>query len=202
MNMLAQDINLAEFKASEILATVIEKLKSGEVLDFSEQCVIMVATISMASDMGVKPTQDLLLTQQKNHPIPMHPMIGKFIEAIPTSWQMHLSKFGAIACGLNADGSEREVINEPKGKPQITKTYIVRKQGSKEVKIGRSVQVDKRIRTIETQSGYQLEVLAIIPKDIENMLHKQFAEFRTVGEWFDDSKGLIAAFAAKQGGAA
>jgi hypothetical protein len=200
--MLAQDINLAEFKASEILVTVIEKLKSGEVLDFSEQCVIMVATISMASDMGVKPTQDLLLTQQNNHPIQMHPMIGKFIEAIPTSWQMHLSEFGAIACGLNTDGSERDVINESKGKPRITKTYIVRKQGSKEVKIGRSVQVDKRIRTIETQSGYQLEVLAIIPKDIENMLHKQFAEFRTVGEWFDDSKGLIAAFAAKQGGAA
>ena len=42
----------------------------------------------------------------------------------------------------------------------------------------------------------------IIPKDIENMLHRQFAESRTVGEWFDDSKGFIAAFAAKQGGEA
>ena len=51
-------------------------------------------------------------------------------------------------------------------------------------------------------SGIGIKALVKIPKDIENMLHKQFAEFRTVGEWFDDSKGLIAAFAAKQRGAA
>ena len=85
----------------------------------------------------------------------------------------------------------RERINS------MTRTYIIRRQGTCEVKIGKSMQVEKRIRTLQAQSGANLEILAVIPKNIESMLHKQFAEFRTVGEWFDDSKGFIAAFAAK-----
>ena len=129
-------------------------------------------------------------------------MINKFIEALPTQRQVTLSEFGAVTCGLNLDGSERETSSNIVRKSVICKTYIIRKIGTTEVKIGKSIQVEKRIRTLKTQSGANLEVLAIIPKDIENMLHKQFAEFRTVGEWFYDSKGFIAAFAAKQGGAA
>ena len=93
---------------------------------------------------------------------------------------------------------EREAVRERRS--SMTCTYIIRRQGTCEVKIGKSIQVEKRIRTLQAQSGANLEVLALIPKDIENMLHKQFKDLRTVGEWFDDSKGLIAAFAAKQGG--
>lgn len=195
-------IDLEKHEALDALKNVIEKIEAKEFLTFEEQCVVMVATVSMASDVGCKATREYVNGHQSEYPIEMHPLINKFIEALPTKWQMHLSEAGAIMCGLNADGSEKEVSQNIVKKSAICKTYIIRKQGTCEVKIGKSTQVEKRIRTLKTQSGANLEVLAVIPKDIEAMLHRQFCELRTVGEWFDDSKGLIAAFAAKQGGAA
>ncbi|MCU4630522.1 GIY-YIG nuclease family protein [Acinetobacter variabilis] len=206
MNMMTQfnhnQKSVTSQNASECFLLIKEKLEKGQELSFPEQCVLMVASTAMAPDAGIKPTQDYFNKQQKNQPTEMHPMIEKFIKAFPTDWQMHLSEVGAIMCGLNADGTERPILEKSKRASLICQTYIVRKQGTHEVKIGKSIHVEKRIRTLETQSGANLEVLAIIPKDIEAMLHKQFCELRTVGEWFDDSKGLIAAFATKQGGAA
>ena len=195
-------IDLKKHDALGALKNVMEKIKAKEFLTFEEQCVVMVATVSMASDVGRKATQEYVNGHQSEYPIEMHPLINKFIEALPTQRQVTLSEFGAVTCGLNLDGSERgRNINDTR-KPLVCKTYIVRKIGTTEVKIGKSIRVEKRIRTLETQSGANLEVLAVIPKDIESMLHRQFMDLRTVGEWFDDSKGLIAAFAAKQGGAA
>lgn len=195
-------IDLEKHDALGALKNVMEKIKAKEFLTFEEQCVVMVATVSMASDVGCKATQEYVNGHQSEYPIEMHPLINKFIEALPTKQQAILSEFGAISCGLNLDGSERETSSNIVRKSVICKTYIIRKIGTTEVKIGKSIQVEKRIRTLKTQSGANLEVLAVIPKDIEAMLHRQFCELRTVGEWFDDSKGLIAAFAAKQGGAA
>ena len=195
-------IDLEKHDALGALKNVMEKIKAREFLTFEEQCVVMVATVSMASDVGCKATQEYVNGHQSEYPIEMHPLINKFIGALPTQRQVTLSEFGAVTCGLNLDGSERERNINDTRKPLVCKTYIVRKIGTTEVKIGKSIQVEKRIRTLQTQSGANLEVLAVIPKDIENMLHRQFMDLRTVGEWFDDSKGLIAAFAAKQGGAA
>ena len=195
-------IDLEKHDALGALKNVMEKIKAREFLTFEEQCVVMVATVSMASDVGCKATQEYVNGHQSEYPIEMHPLVSKFIEALPTNRQTTLSEFGAVSCGLNLDGFEREINPNIVRKPAICKTYIIRKIGTTEVKIGRSIQVERRIRTIQTQSGANLEVLAVIPKDIETMLHRQFSELRTVGEWFDDSKGLIAAFAAKQGGAA
>ena len=194
-------IDLEKHDALGALKNVMEKIKAREFLTFEEQCVVMVATVSMASDVGCKATQEYVNGHQSEYPIEMHPLINKFIEALPTQRQVTLSEFGAVTCGLNLDGSERERNVNDTRKPLVCKTYIVRKIGTTEVKIGKSIRVEKRIRTLETQSGANLEVLAVIPKDIENMLHRQFMDLRTVGEWFDDSKGFIAAFAAKQWGA-
>ncbi len=195
-------IDLEKHEALDALKNVIGKIEAKEFLTFEEQCVVMVATVSMASDVGCKATQEYVNGHQSGYPIEMHPLINKFIEALPTKRQVHLSKVGAFMRGFNEDGSEKEVSQNIVKESAICKTYIIRKKGTNEVKIGKSIQARKRIRTLETQSGAILEILAIIPKNIETLLHKQFAEFRTVGEWFDDSKGLIAAFAAKQGGAA
>ena len=195
-------IDLEKHDALGALKNVMEKIKAKEFLTFEEQCVVMVATVSMASDVGCKATQEYVNGHQSEYPIEMHPLINKFIEALPTQRQVTLSEFGAVTCGLNLDGSERERNINDTRKPLVCKTYIVRKIGTTEVKIGKSIRVEKRIRTLETQSGANLEVLAVIPKDIESMLHRQFMDLRTVGEWFDDSKGFIAAFAAKQGGEA
>lgn len=206
MNMMTQfnhnQQSMSSLNASDCLLLVKNKLEAEQELSFAEQCVLMVASTVIAADVGITPTQDYFNKQQQGTPIDLHPMIEKFTKAFPTDWQMHLSRAGALMCGLNADGTERPILEKSKRASLVCQTYIVRKQGTHEVKIGKSIHVEKRIRTLETQSGANLEVLAIIPKDIESMLHKQFCELRTVGEWFDDSQGLIAAFAAKQGGAA
>ena len=184
----------------EAVHHLIDKLEAKQPLTFAEQCAMFMVTLAQYPEVMTKEAVDVA---DGNTELwgEIQPMVSSIAQSFPTQWQMTLSKFGATACGFNLDGSERERNIDDTRKPLVCKTYIVRKIGTTEVKIGKSIQVEKRIRTLKTQSGANLEVLAVIPKDIENMLHKQFAEFRTVGEWFDDSKGLIAAFAAKQGGA-
>ena len=74
-------------------------------------------------------------------------------------------------------------------------TYIVFNPKSKQIKIGKSKTPENRIRTLETQAGAEFEVLALIESDLELKLHKKFAEYRTVGEWFEDRDGVICEYA-------
>lgn len=74
------------------------------------------------------------------------------------------------------------------------KTYIVYNSKANQIKIGKSLHPKKRIRTLETQAGAVLDVLAIIDSDREYELHKKFNKYRTVGEWFDDRDGVIRQF--------
>ena len=184
----------------EAVHHLIHKLEAKQPLTFAEQCAMFMVTLAQYPEVMTKEVVDVA---DGNTELwgEIQPMVSSIAQSFPTQWQMTLSKFGATACGFNLDGSERERNINDTRKPLVCKTYIVRKIGTTEVKIGKSIRAEKRIRTLETQSGANLEVLAVIPKDIETMLHKQFCNLRTVGEWFDDSKGLIAAFAAKQGGA-
>lgn len=79
-------------------------------------------------------------------------------------------------------------------KSQIVKTYVFRKHGTTAVKIGRTGNVEKRKRTLETMSGCLLETVAIINSDVEQALHFRFCNLRTIGEWFDDSSKVIQSF--------
>lgn len=195
------DLNFGELNHGDALRVVIQRMENGESLSFAEQCVLFMVVLAQCPSVMTRESID---TIKGNTEVwgEIQPLVSQIAESFPTQWQMTLSEFGAVACGLNLDGSERERNINDTRKPLACKTYIVRKIGTTEVKIGKSIRVEKRIRTLETQSGANLEVLAVIPKDIEAMLHRQFMDLRTVGEWFDDSKGLIAAFAAKQGVAA
>lgn len=60
-------------------------------------------------------------------------------------------------------------------------------------KIGVSNDVEKRMSTLRTGSGYALTCLAYYktkdkPTTVERALHKLFDEFRVLGEWFDFPK--------------
>lgn len=79
-------------------------------------------------------------------------------------------------------------------KSQIVKTYVFRKHGTTAVKIGRTGNVEKRKRTLESLIGCLLETVAIIDSDIEQALHFRFCNLRTIGEWFDDSSEAIQNF--------
>jgi hypothetical protein len=180
--------------ASECFLLVKEKIKKGQELSFAEQCVLMVASTAMAPCAGIKPTQEYFHQQQKNQPTNIHPIMENFIKAFPTMDDVR----NAECFQMILDAGDR--AEQRKKTYARTKTYIIRKQGTNEVKIGRSAKAHERINALKNQSGCEMEILCILEKDIESMLHKQFCNLRTVGEWFDDSQGLIAAFAAKQGG--
>ena len=75
-----------------------------------------------------------------------------------------------------------------------TYTYIVCEENTNLLKIGKSASPKKRIRGISTLSGKKLRIISILDIDVENALHKKFSQLRTIGEWFDDEKGLIRDF--------
>lgn len=193
--MLAQQNNES---IMPIIEKCISKLEAKDSLSFEEQCIVTVLSAAVAPDTGNKVTQEYFEALNKSNPMDYHPFVRKFLETLPTAWQMNLSECGAIMCGLNPDGSEKEISQKPPTKESLTKTYIIRKYGTNEVKIGKSRDCTSRIRTLSNQSGARMEVLCIIERNIETLLHKQFINLRTIGEWFDDSKGEIATFAKMQ----
>lgn len=193
MNMLAQN----ESEASTLFKQVIKKLESKEDLSFVDQCVMVVALTAFHPE---KITSDYFIKLNENSEFIPHGVIEKFINALPSSMDRTYSDVGYISCGV--DPKTGKSIYPEVSEPKNEKTYIVKKRGTNQIKIGKTINVGFRVKTLQNQSGCKLDILCIFEKNIENMLHKQFAEFRTVGEWFDDSKGFIAAFAAKQGGEA
>lgn len=175
----------------------IKKLENKEQLTFEEQCVVTVVSVATAEDLGCNATQEYFAGMQKTSPMTMHPIIDKFVDALPSQAQVRLIELGAIAFGYNQDGTvdeKRAGLFEREDR-RVSKTYIVRHPLTQLIKIGKSFDPDKRIRTLSTQSGAILKTLLIIDSDIECELHRKFSEFRVHGEWFDDKKGLIAEYA-------
>lgn len=74
------------------------------------------------------------------------------------------------------------------------KTYFIKDPSTGLIKIGRSMNPRGRLSSIQCGSGVKLELIAIIDRDVERKLHKRFAEYRQVGEWFEDRDGLIAEY--------
>jgi hypothetical protein len=64
------------------------------------------------------------------------------------------------------------------------KTYIIRLNNSKLIKIGRTTDIDSRIRNIKTANPFVNEVV-YYEGDIERYLHRCLSMFRVRGEWFD-----------------
>jgi hypothetical protein len=65
--------------------------------------------------------------------------------------------------------------------------YVIGSAGSTLVKIGRSTNVQTRLRSIQNMSPAPLEVLWTTPggPELETRLHAALARYRTYGEWFD-----------------
>ncbi|MDV3351708.1 GIY-YIG nuclease family protein [Leptothoe sp. LEGE 181152] len=73
--------------------------------------------------------------------------------------------------------------------------YLIWVQGTDRYKIGSSGYPEKRLRALQTGCPYQLELLAIMEcadsEYTERMLHQQFKQYRTLGEYFAFSPLLI-----------
>ena len=80
--------------------------------------------------------------------------------------------------------------------------YIVRAEGDSPVKVGRAVDVPKRISTLQTGNPRRLELLRVMPGgvELEAQLHLRLRESRMQGEWFDGEQVTdFLAFAADLG---
>jgi len=70
--------------------------------------------------------------------------------------------------------------------------YVYVIETSNGVKIGKSIQPDKRIRTLETQGGLAIRKKFVTEKHslyskTEILSHDKLSEFRFIGEWFSCS---------------
>lgn len=72
--------------------------------------------------------------------------------------------------------------------------YFIRSGEHGLIKIGRALDVEARLRSLQTGSGEVLRLLLAIPPGgpREDELHARFAEHRRHGEWFDPAPELLA----------
>lgn len=70
--------------------------------------------------------------------------------------------------------------------PQAEVVYVLGTPGSNTVKIGRTINTQKRLADIQRMSPVPLQVLWTHPggHELETNLHRQFSALRTHGEWF------------------
>lgn len=81
----------------------------------------------------------------------------------------------------------------PGGPPKRKyKTYLIRNCDTNDIKIGRTVDVSKRLANLSTGSVAKLKLIHVFPYDVEQELHRRFARLRVRdnGEWFRSSPGL------------
>lgn len=73
------------------------------------------------------------------------------------------------------------------------RVYFIRAQNSGLIKIGHSIQPEKRLKQLQTGSGDHLEILSTIPggSSKEAALHRQFASLNHRGEWFEPDPELL-----------
>src|SRR6185437_1224824 len=92
-----------------------------------------------------------------------------------------------------------EARSKPKKLAPSEVVYVIGSTASPLVKIGRSVDVDTRLRSIQNMSPAPLTVLWTTRggRELEAQLHAAFAKYRVHGEWFNfgtnDPVNLISA---------
>ena len=169
---------------------IIEKLTSNEELSYTDQCVLF---ITFLASKDAPP-----LSRSVLKPIIGNTELWSKIQNELVGMYNNAKDSGSITDELfNAEFQNQmsNVLKESKQKRKDReKTYIVRKLGTNEIKIGKSINVAERINTLSMQAGCHLVVLKIIDKNIEFKLHKKFAHLRTIGEWFNDENGEICEF--------
>lgn len=72
--------------------------------------------------------------------------------------------------------------------------YFIRFGAAGDIKIGRTFDVAGRLKSLQTACPEPLELLACVREDetrTEAAFHKQFAQFRKNGEWFEAAKDVL-----------
>jgi len=75
---------------------------------------------------------------------------------------------------------------------RVCKTYLIQSVKGGPVKIGKSLDPEKRLASMQTGSPVELQLLAVIPRDVERELHDRFSHAHSHGEWFAPTEDLVA----------
>jgi hypothetical protein len=78
--------------------------------------------------------------------------------------------------------------------PRPVDVYIVQARNSGLVKIGKAVDVTKRLGDLRAMGTEPLDLLVVLPGfggEWERRLHRRFAEYRDHGEWFTPGSRLM-----------
>lgn len=76
----------------------------------------------------------------------------------------------------------------------VGNVYCVKMYHPCVVKIGFTTNVHRRFKQLQTGSHQALTLFAVIrdvPRSVERMLHKRYADRRLMGEWFRDDDSFI-----------
>lgn len=101
--------------------------------------------------------------------------------------------------GVNDEQETIRSAPEPRPPRPGEVVYLIGSPDNRLVKIGRSVNVEARLRSIQNMSPSPLKVLWTTPggRELEAEFHAIFADYRVHGEWFDfgdrDAVTLVAA---------
>lgn len=72
------------------------------------------------------------------------------------------------------------------------KTYFIsQKHDQNKIKIGKSYNPEKRLKSLESSLGVELNLLKVVNFDIESSLHYRFMELSIGGEWFEDNGDIL-----------
>lgn len=86
---------------------------------------------------------------------------------------------------------EPDILIIPSERSRVSsKTYLMKDSLIGYTKIGKSIDVLKRERTLEAQNP-NITLLAVCQEDVEKELHQKYKKYRKRGEWFKLNKGQI-----------
>jgi hypothetical protein len=71
--------------------------------------------------------------------------------------------------------------------------YFIRSRDGGPIKIGTTIRLSQRLKSLADEHGKDLEVLAIAEGSYtrESELHRQFSHLRAFGEWFEPGDDLV-----------
>lgn len=180
--------NFEQETMTSYLVSMIKKIEDGVETNALEQSLGFLVMLS--SYDGIFTKELILGLAQRDDFEMISDLIEKIATVFPTHDQRNAIDYGMIISGFNTDGSIAKWMNK-KSKKGNTHTYVIKDKNDGLIKIGRSTTPKKRIKTISTTSGRDLEVLIIINDDVEKELHTRFSNIRVNGEWFNDVHGHI-----------
>lgn len=96
------------------------------------------------------------------------------------------------AVGKSLHKPDQEVNPDAKQKSDQSFAYFIESGMTGLIKIGRSVNPESRLKSLQTASPDKLTLLKVIPEQVvsESELHERFAHLRRQGEWFESSEEI------------